>query len=796
MTRRPMMYITSFFSLAIITSYYFGPICAMIPVILFMAVFIVRSEPVRIKSITVLLLISYLAGVISFSFEQARGNELIAREGSNIGLSCRVTHIELRKTNAADGSEIEYLNIRADVIGIEGQRLKNQEKILIRYYGERESDGNEFISVIPGKLIHAAGIIEIPAGRRNPGCFDYKSYLGSIGIKTIMTADEVTGFDGYNRGSKIEDHVYEIQGKIYTMKEMFISHLEEAAGMETAGFMRAVMFGEKTDIEEETLDEFRENGTAHVLAVSGLHIGMIYGFLSVLWRWKKGKLFFLTMIIFFTVYMAMASFAPSVVRAVIMVWIHVFATLTNRRYDMASAAFFTALMMLMANPMYVFNAGFQMSFLAVLTLSLMIPVVKKIYSGVFLGSLAIQLGLTPYTIYVFNYFSAAAVLVNVPVIFLTGIIVPAGMCCMVSMYISGFLFDTISKVLFGLCRIMTELNSLTTIEGLTVFDVRSPDVWIVALYYLSLLFFVSEDGRLLFIRRQKKRITCIAAAVITASLIFGYAAGNPFKNSDVVFVDVGQGDCIHFRAGRSDDYLVDGGGSITYDVGKKTLKPYLLKNGAKDVDGAFVTHLHTDHYKGIAQLCREGMVDRLYVYEGYRPLEQEILEDTGLRPENITYLYAGQKVLLDDETYVEILRPKRLSEREYEKLTADEEDENSLSLIMRITVQGRTILATGDVDADCLDSLAAEYGTSLKTDILKVAHHGSKYSDSETFMAASSPLYAVFQVGKNNFGHPDKGIVEKIRRQGIIVYRNDEDGAVAFDFKGKDKLTVKTVKGE
>ena len=176
--------------------------------------------------------------------------------------------------------------------------------------------------------------------------------------------------------------------------------------------------------------------------------------------------------------------------------------------------------------------------------------------------------------------------------------------------------------------------------------------------------------------------------------------------------------------------------------------------------------------------------------------EEEILEDTGLDREDIIYIYAGQTVMLGRDAAVEVLWPEQHSDGEYEKMAADEEDENAMSLIMKVNVKGRSVLATGDVDADCLDELARKYSSGLKADILKVAHHGSKYSDSDAFMEASLPEYAVIQVGKNNFGHPDKGIVEKFRQQGIIVYRNDTDGAVAFKFRRNIHMNVKTVRGD
>ncbi len=104
---------------------------------------------------------------------------------------------------------------------------------------------------------------------------------------------------------------------------------------------------------------------------------------------------------------------------------------------------------------------------------------------------------------------------------------------------------------------------------------------------------------------------------------------------------------MHIKAKDGKNYLVDGGGKIDYDLEKKTLKPYLLKNGVRRLDGAFVTHLHTDHYKGVAELCREGMVKKLFLYEGNRDKTGQICQETGMSAEDLVFLRAGQTVSLE-----------------------------------------------------------------------------------------------------------------------------------------------------
>ncbi len=796
MFRRPMMYITSLFAATILISYYYSTYFAL-PITVVVGLFLFsKSVSIKRQEVSCLIVISMVSGLLCFTFADAENSVFEDMDGKPLEASFVISEIEKVGTTDLSGNASEYLRLTARLQIMESHKVKNKEKVIIKYYRDISED-----TIVPGSFVSVSGTVESPAGRRNPGCFDYALYLRSLGISYIVTADEIVVDKGADNRSLAGSFAAEICGYLYRLKEEYIAKVEEYAGPKTAGIMKAVLFGDTGELDEDVLDAFRKNGTAHVMAVSGLHVGMIYGSLCLLWRWKRGKLFFLLNVLFFLAYMVLASFSPSVVRAVIMVWMHIIADITNRRYDMASAAFFTALVMLIKEPMYIFNTGFQMSFLAVLTLSLMVPLIKRFYSGIFLVSIAVQAGLTPYIAYVFNYISLASVFVNVPIITLIGMIVPIGMCNMVMMAIIEPLGELLSKILCGLCMMLIELNDMTCIEGLTVFDVRSPAVILIAAYYLILMTFVSEDGRIMLMRKKKKLIKTMVCAVAAASLLFSLAAGNHFKNSEVVFIDVGQGDCIHIRAdediiGRQNNYLFDGGGSISYEVGKKTLKPYLLKNGAKKIDGAFVTHLHTDHYKGIAELCREGMIERLYVFEGYRVKENQILDDTGLSKDRITYLHVGQRVTMGRDAYADILWPEASNDREYERMTADEEDENDLCLIMKITVKGRTLIITGDVDSACLDSLAERYGETLDTDILKAAHHGSKYSDSAVFAEAAKPKYAVFQVGKNNFGHPDQGVIENFRQKGIMIYRNDLDGAVAFDIGRKGSIRVRTVKGE
>ncbi|MDO4869468.1 MAG: DNA internalization-related competence protein ComEC/Rec2 [Bacillota bacterium] len=787
MIRRPLLYVAAGYSAAVFITYHEGLIIgASVCLALFITTLAIR-DPDRALAI---LCISFIAGTAAFAYCDNASDPLyekaLSDPGAHTHLSGKLLKLERRTSDAGETSFRMTVSVKAS----EGV-FSSKSRVLANYYGQEDLADE----VVPGCLVELGCSLDLPEGRRNPGCFDQRLYLRTQGIRTVAVADSVRRADPGSQ-SFVARLIGALTERLYLFRQGFAGRLARDAGEGTAAMMQAILFGDKSELDEQTLENFQKNGTAHILAVSGLHIGMIYGFLlkiydllgKVFGLGRRGWGFLSFTALFFLCYMILASFSPSVVRAVCMVLLHAYAKIKGLRYDLASAAFFIFLLVLVRNPYMLFNTGFQMSFLAVLSMSLVLPYLKRVYSGVFLASLAVQIGLGPFILYQFNCFSLLAVLINVPVIMLTGVLVPAGLCC-------AFL-----PVLTGPVRLMCDalryFNEMTAVDGVTTFTIASPDVRLIMLYYLHLLCLASEAGRLRLIRaRSKKKYVAGAIAfALAVSLAFGNMCGGGFDRPEITFVDVGQGDCmcIRHRDGLFDTsvYLIDGGGSVRYNLGKKTLKPYLLKNGMDHVDIAFATHLHTDHYLGICQLAREGMVDRLCVYDGNRLREDEICKETGLSPSQITYLSAGDSLDLGEDLRIEALWPLAKTDSEYSRLIADETNENDMSLLFKVTCEGVSMLATGDMDENGEKVVIAMHQAdpqTLRADILKVGHHGSKYSTSDIFLDYVNPKTSVIQVGKNNtYGHPTPETLARLTGRGIPVYRTDLSGAIGIDVSDRN----------
>ena len=647
----------------------------------------------------------------------------------------------------------EYFKLQlsdVSIISDNGAR-SYKKKILVNVY----SDIADYRTVLWDR-VYITGEVSIPKERSNPGTFDYRRYLKSIGIRCIITAENIENVK--KAGG--------IAALLKSAKCRTADIFESALGDDSAVVM-GLLFGETSGIDEDIIETFRRGGTAHVLAVSGLHLGLLYSFLCRFKRKKRSIPADIAIVLALSAYTALAGFTASVVRACLMIFIHIAGNHLNRRYDLISSTCVSMIIILAVNPMQIYSAGFQMSFLAVITLGIMIPLIQKKIKGILLPMIAVQTGMVPYTMYVFNYVSLTSVISNIPVYFIAAAMIPAGI-----LVIAFCWLPVIAKpaaMITGLfVKLLLWCNDFTYMGGVFTFDVASPSVIFLAVYYIFIFYMCSEAGQIALIRRNYKKIAAVFAAAVICGTGCSVYLSDGFEKTDMVFVDVGQGDCLHIKAGGK-NLLIDGGGSFNYNVGKSTLKPYLLKNGVTKIDMAIATHLHTDHYQGLKELSQTYRIKKLGVYEANSVNENHLKKE--FKTDEILYLAAGDVINMGRNVSVEVLSPDRGN-------PLDEKDENKNSLVLRVNVKGSSVLMTGDIDEKGEKTLIAD--TDIKADILKIAHHGSRYSSCEKFIAVAAPKIAVIQVGKNTYGHPSEEVIKRLENHKITVLRNDEQGAVGI----------------
>ncbi|MGI6751911.1 MAG: DNA internalization-related competence protein ComEC/Rec2 [Anaerovoracaceae bacterium] len=657
-----------------------------------------------------------------------------------------------------------------------------------------------------GKDVIIKGRVTLPSGAVNPGGFDYRMYLKIRGIRVIIEAYDshlwITG-----KGSRFQCLTATIRERV---REAFLEYVDE----DTCGLLLGMLFGDKSHLSEDVYQTFQRNGTAHILAVSGIHVGIVYLWIHRFLGKRRTRCRSMITMVGLFFYAALGSFSPSIVRAVTMIFLHILATHIHKRYDFLCSASFAAIIMLVWNPYQLFHVGFQLSFTAVFTLAFLMPLIRDRWhingniGRILLPVFVIQIGMWPLIAYLFNYFSLAAFIINVPTIAMAGFIIPLGigtslMVPVRGIWITDFVFGFLAMGIQVIMKALLVLNELMCIPGKTSFDLVSPSFLFICIYY-GLIFFLSSEGFWLSYKGGNKKGVVVALCTLGClAAMVAICAWDDRGRADMTFVSVGQGDCLHIRTPEGKNILIDGGGERGYDVGKKILKPYLLRNGVKEIDLALITHLHSDHFWGIASLCQEGMIRKIGMYEGTVARQDEWKERTGLNLDRVLPLISGKRIDIENGIYIDILYPRAKSKQEYIKNLGYEEDENENSLLIKLSYLGKTLLMTGDLgfkgEAGAISlwedykGLRSDLDSVFNCDILKVGHHGSRSSTSDEFLNLVNPRVAIIQSGRNNhFGHPHGEVIEKLQKRNIMIYRNDLQGAILLNIRG-DQLKIRVM---
>ncbi|MEI8215760.1 MAG: DNA internalization-related competence protein ComEC/Rec2 [Eubacteriales bacterium] len=801
-------------------------------------------------------------GAMLFQFNNQINSKLATFDGKNISVIGEVVAVFQKEE---EYNQIE-LKIKSIMIGDKPWEIN--DKILVKLSGSVSSIENIedkfYISDLTGRNIKISGKLTTPPGVKNPRLFDYKGYLKTREIDFILEAD--TWQCSIENGK-----VNYFLNTLANFKYIFSQKIKNILNEESYGLFMGIMFGDTNMLGEDIYEVFQKNGTAHILSVSGIHVAIIYACIEKMIPNKNSVPYNILIIFILFCYSALSLFSPSVLRAVFMISVYIIGKLMFERYDLTACTAFTGLVLLVYNPFYLFSLGFQLSYMAVFVLAILLPFINFKLDGIgitergadtngssiwnrrnmgkkaffyMLPLFAIQIGMVPITAFVFNYFSLSAFITNVPVIIISSIILPIGLLMMsvellllfmkllADMDIWGAVFHIVNDFINFLCdlamniaglssqiliEIMIWVNRLTAVRNVGYFYVESPSIIVVLLYYFLLFFICCEMGQYFIARitelqafnresleliptksKNGKMINNLNIGIAGLIILIIVAIMLPdlkYTKADISFIDVGQGDCIHIRTSSGKNILIDGGGSRVnedgspgYDVGKKILMPYLLKNRVDKIDLAIVTHLHEDHFSGLASLSKLIEIKKLVIYEGNRAKEEEVLSKVHIAKENLIYVANSDRIYLEDDVYIDILYPDHNISEDF-----GEKDENEMNLLLKLNYQGVKVLITGDLTT--IDEEKIILGdVDLSADILKVGHHGSKYSSSQEFLDRVDPKVGIIQVGKNNFGHPNPAVIEKIQNMNIILYRTDLDGAILFDINDGILQNVLTMK--
>lgn len=617
----------------------------------------------------------------------------------------------------------------------------------------------------------------------NPGQFDYGLYLSRKHIRGILKAQHI-----HRVGHRVENPF--VYYGLYWHHQ--IVSLNRALLPKPYGDMlTSFVFGDNgLTLPEDIQTHFQKTGLTHLLVVSGAQVAFLSGLaLIILQAFSlSSRMIFVVSSLISVIFYFITGGGSSILRAVIMSEVALGLSLLNRRTSIYHILAFTLGVMLIIDPMALWDIGAQLSFLATVSLIAGAPQLELLFPHrwpVFFKkllsvSLAPLIFSTPLMWAYFQTLSPIAFISNALVLTWAEFVVGLGFLSTVLGLIHPFLALIpvhFCWVLMGCLNAVTEY--LAAIPFAT-FSLSVPSGWEIGVVYMLIIgfFFVPK--------KYPQRFPFLCAGCILFFfwiLISRYWIPGPLK---VTYIDVGQGDSILIETPSHKTILIDAGDlikdykthAIVFDTGKRVIEPLLKYKGINTIDLAVVTHFHKDHIGGILYLVEhfpiKAVLDNGIADPGFPAYFKSI------RERHITHLKAvGPSVLtLDHGITLQLLFPWRDA--------GSEKNKNNTSVTFKLTYQNVSFLFTGDLEEEKEEELVSKYGNKLHATVLKLGHHGSKTSSTMPFLQAVHPQVAIISAGRNNhFGHPNQETLDKLQHLHIRTLRTDLDGAIEWHTDGQ-----------
>ncbi|WP_010270457.1 ComEC/Rec2 family competence protein [Paenibacillus senegalensis] len=677
-----------------------------------------------------------------------------------------------------------------------------------------------------------SGMLRKPAAARNFGAFDYRAYLYYQHIHWQLS---VSGGSSVKVKSVPRKPWVAVLHYNDRLRERLGAVLDRAFPGEQAGFMKGMLVGVRSDLDPEQFKQFSQLGLTHILAISGLHVGIFVSIILAVSRLSgmTRESGILLAMLLLPLYILVTGSAPSVMRAGIMALIGLHLFRKRRLKDSLNLVCLIGLGMLIWNPYYLVNISFQMSFIVTIGLILGVPRFNRLLpqrfgavTAAFSVTMVAQFASFPLSIYYFNQFSLLSWLANF-------VIIPIYSAAVIPLGTAVLILGSVSAPLAALPAWLANwLNrfSFWLVDWLSGWDVfhlifPTPAIWWIVSYYG-----LCGLGLHLSVHAKERRIEALSApaaafgyrgadplpgwravsavgAVFLLLLFHGYEPNWWQRTGSVYFMDVGQGDAIYIRTPNGKHMLIDGGGTFhfrregeewkerasPYEVGEKAVVPLLKKRGVHHIDWLIITHADFDHIGGLQAVLEHIPVKHILFNGTWKDNEtsRQLIQTALKKMIPLFAVHKDQSLRIDRHTVLHFLYPAPLSP----SASVWEDSQNDRSLVFLMEMHQARLLFSGDIEkpgeADILysfkegsadqdsETFQANITNLIPVDVLKVAHHGSKTSTTEEWLAYWKPVHAMISAGVNNrYGHPSAEVTSRIEEFGASLYRTDLQGEI------------------
>ncbi|NVN90721.1 MAG: DNA internalization-related competence protein ComEC/Rec2 [Desulfuromonadales bacterium] len=643
-----------------------------------------------------------------------------------------------------------------------------------------------------GDLIRLVTKIAIPHRLGLPGEFDFARFLsfqGVVAIGSVATAEDIV----LMRGAVRDVLLARIDREARRLGDCIRASLSD---VRVSSVLTALLVGDQKRIPPDLSAAYTRAGVNHILSISGFHVGIIALFMVqslllivtrfeyLVLRFNLRRAVLLPALPAMLIYLLLSGTAPATARSVAMLAVFVLALYVERESDPINALLISAMLLLAVNPTTLFDLSFQLSFLALWGMCLFVPPVMAFFTGVRSGwlrsllqfsasSCAASLATVVPVLFFFNQASFNGILSNFLIVPLLGYgAVVSGFCglllSMIHTALAQPLLWVAGKLVFVSNWLIVRLGELPLIQfhGITRLD---------------MLAFVGFMCLATFVRPGRPRTALCILAPSLAVMVHLAEPSAADGRLHITMLSVGQAESLLIRLPEGSTLLVDGGGYL-YDTGRdfgeRTLAPALFRLGVHRIDYLVMTHSHPDHNGGLPHIARTFPVGEFWEAApgGNGPFYEQLRAALALQRTPRRLLAAGDVFALPGGVSLRVLSPLRQVLRPAGE--GREMDQNENSLVFRISHGAISCLCTADAGFSAEQRMLKD-GVLMASTVLKVGHHGSRFSTSGEFLDRVTPRVALISAGQgNSFGLPASRTLALLHGRGICTYRTDLDGTI------------------
>ena len=758
------------------------------------------SRTLRRSVLVSVLLLAAVAGILRVeSLPVWPGNELRAYHDTPVDV------VGIVAEDPAPAGSLTRVPLEVESVGSGGDRADATGRVLVTMSipaglaGARDAPHVRY-----GDRLRLAGRLLPPPELDG---FDYPGYLASQGIGTTMWLPKVELLDEGN-GSRAMELLYGLRRKLARSLARVVPEPQAALG-------QALLLGMRDGLPDEMVEEFRETGTAHLLAISGMHVSILLGIGLAASQWLLGRrryYYLLAPLVLIWAYALLSGMSPSAVRATIMGVVYLAALALGRQRAILPALGLAAALMVAIHPVVLTSVAFQLSFAAMAGIATIArPLGDRLLAvmqpgaanrgeanplaGFVAYSTAMTVAATLATLPLVIHYFGRVPLVGVPSTLLALPALPAVLVSHGAAAFAGSVTDWLG-IPFGWAAWLTSTYVIAVVDALARLPAASTETGEASPYFaavscavLAAAYFLSQ--RPAWLARAASALKGaaawlpgpsmkwgVAAAAIAAAAVWAVALSMPDGRMRVIFADVGQGDATLIVTPNARSVLVDGG--LDRETAARLLGE-ALPFWKRSLDAVVLTHPHADHVRGLVQVLErydvKHIVHRGIDHDGAAYEEWlRLARDEGAAEVEAVQ---GRRFTLDGVLFEVLWPPEEL-------LSGTPSDLNNASVVLRVSYGATSFLLAGDIYTDA-EAMLVETA-SVDSDVLKVPHHGSSTSSSPAFLDAVSPAVAVVSVDADSrHGHPHAEVIEaltaRVSERNVIL--TSESGTVEFVSDGR-----------